>query len=414
MADAPLAFGLGLPFQEQLDFFRQKLNLPTDRWDDIWKAAHDRAFIVAGAAEADLLNDLRQAVDKAVTQGMTLRDFRKEFDAIVTRHGWHGWTGEGTDAGEAWRTRVIYETNIRASYAAGRYRQLTSPAMIQALPYWRYVHNDSVRHPRPLHKLWGDMRLTLRYNDPFWATHFPPNGWGCRCRIVATDAPGEGDATTPPEGWDKIDPKTKEQVGIDRGWGYEPGANADTPLRDLVDAKLFSLDAPIGAAMAEVLEPRLAAERAQAFVEFVNSVLSQPPRGQVFTVGALKPEWVQKAQELGVAPATAEIAVRDADIWHTFRSTKAYPLDLAWYKDLPNHLETAGAVLLDSTHPDAPAFLLIYDMGDAAKVVVRINYRIKKRGMMNIVETGRTLDAEALDTIRNEIGRGYMLVEGSL
>ena len=62
MADAPMSFGFGLPFQEQIDFFRAKLNLPTDRWDDIWKAAHDRAFVVAGAAKADLLNDLRQAL----------------------------------------------------------------------------------------------------------------------------------------------------------------------------------------------------------------------------------------------------------------------------------------------------------------------------------------------------------------
>lgn len=44
MAD-PLALALNLPFQEQIDFFRAKLNLPTARWDDIWKGAHDRAFV---------------------------------------------------------------------------------------------------------------------------------------------------------------------------------------------------------------------------------------------------------------------------------------------------------------------------------------------------------------------------------
>ena len=44
-----MKFGFNTPFAEQLDFFRQKLNLPSERWDDIQKAAHDRAFIVAGA-----------------------------------------------------------------------------------------------------------------------------------------------------------------------------------------------------------------------------------------------------------------------------------------------------------------------------------------------------------------------------
>lgn len=52
-----------LPFAEQIAFFRRKLNVPTERWDDLWQAAHDRAFVVAGAAKADLLEDLRGAVD---------------------------------------------------------------------------------------------------------------------------------------------------------------------------------------------------------------------------------------------------------------------------------------------------------------------------------------------------------------
>ena len=36
------------PFDEQAEFFRKKLNLPSTRWDDILKEQHDHAFIVAG------------------------------------------------------------------------------------------------------------------------------------------------------------------------------------------------------------------------------------------------------------------------------------------------------------------------------------------------------------------------------
>ena len=43
---AGVAGGLKTPFDEQIASFRRKLNLPTERWDDIWQAAHDRAFIV--------------------------------------------------------------------------------------------------------------------------------------------------------------------------------------------------------------------------------------------------------------------------------------------------------------------------------------------------------------------------------
>lgn len=32
-------------FAEQIEFFRQKLNLPTEVWDDIERAAHDLSLI---------------------------------------------------------------------------------------------------------------------------------------------------------------------------------------------------------------------------------------------------------------------------------------------------------------------------------------------------------------------------------
>ena len=100
------AFGFNTPFFEQLEFFRQKLNLPSERWDDIEKSAHDKGFIVAGAMQADLLADLRAAVDRAHEQGTGLEAFRQDFRRLVQKHGWTGWTGEGSAAGEAWRTRV--------------------------------------------------------------------------------------------------------------------------------------------------------------------------------------------------------------------------------------------------------------------------------------------------------------------
>ena len=174
MAKAAAEYG-SLPFKEQIEFFRAKLNLPTAHWTDIYTKEHDWAFVVAGATRDALLCDLRAAVEKAINQGTTLEEFRRDFDSIVDKHGWHGWTGEDRKGGKAWRTRTIYETNIATSYAAGRYQQL------QHAPLWRYVHADWVTTPRPQHQAWDG--LILPKDDPWWNTHFPPNGWGCKCSV---------------------------------------------------------------------------------------------------------------------------------------------------------------------------------------------------------------------------------------
>lgn len=44
-----------------------------------------------------------------------------------------------------------------------------------------YRHSGA-EHPRLQHKAWDG--LTLPADHPFWQTHYPPNGWRCRCRAV--------------------------------------------------------------------------------------------------------------------------------------------------------------------------------------------------------------------------------------
>lgn len=238
MDESDLTFaleGTRQQFRQQIDFFRAKLNLPTERWDDIKTAAHDRAFMVAGAQKADLLNDLRQAVDKSIS-GQSIGEFRKDFAAAVKKSGWSGWTGQGTKDGEAWRTRVSYQTNVATSYAAGRWQQLNDPDLKAVRPFWQYIHADGVVHPRPMHKAWGDSGLTLPADHPFWLTHFPPNGWGCGCRVKAVRLPRGTDATSPPDGWDAINEKTGAPAGIDKGWGYAPGASMPLVLQQKMAA----------------------------------------------------------------------------------------------------------------------------------------------------------------------------------
>lgn len=242
-----------LPFAEQIAFFKEKVHLPTEHWDDLLGAAHDRAFVVAGATGADLLADLHEAVRKGIADGTTLAEFRRDFDQIVKARGWTGFTGSDTPEGVAWRTRVIYETNLRTSYAAGRWQQIQ--AVKATRPYLEYRHSESVLHPRPLHQSWNG--LVLAADDPWWQTHYPPNGWGCKCRVFTLSQSDlarlgkTGPDAAPDDGErDWTNKRTGEVTripnGLDPGWNYAPGATWHPDLdrypyavaRDLVEANL--------------------------------------------------------------------------------------------------------------------------------------------------------------------------------
>jgi len=134
--------------------------------------------------------------------------------------GRYGWSYNG---GQGWRTRVIYDTNLRTAYQAGRYQQMTDPDVLASRPYWQYCHGDS-RHPRPEHLAWNGMALDA--DDPWWSTHYPPNGWGCKCKVVPLsrgdmNRAGKDEADDAPP--DTIDPATGEPAGIDKGWDYNVG-----------------------------------------------------------------------------------------------------------------------------------------------------------------------------------------------
>ena len=160
-----------LPFDDGINFFRQKLNTPSNSWDDVWQSAHNRAFMVAGVTKADMLNDFYTSVDKAISEGKSLGWFQNEFNNIKARYGWEH------NGQSAWRSQLIYETNIRQAYNAGREGQIQ--ALKATRPYALYKHGDS-ETPRVIHLKWNNMVLPV--DDPWWDTHSPSNGWGCKCK----------------------------------------------------------------------------------------------------------------------------------------------------------------------------------------------------------------------------------------
>jgi SPP1 gp7 family putative phage head morphogenesis protein len=205
-------------------YMRAKVGVPTERWSDLWEGMHGAGFMVAGATKAGLIEDFHEAVTAAIAEGRTLERFREDFDRIVAEHGW------SYNGSRGWRSRVIFDTNMRTAYAAGRWQQIQETK--RARPWLRYVTVGDHR-VRPEHQAWHD--LVLPVDDPWWETHFPPNDWGCRCRVDTMNdrdlkrmglKPGKA---PPVRMVERVINKNTEPVvvrtpeGIGPGFAYNPG-----------------------------------------------------------------------------------------------------------------------------------------------------------------------------------------------
>ncbi len=217
----------GTPFKEAIDFFQGKVRVPTRAYTDLMGAAHSKGFVVAGATKDELLADFQETIGRCIRDGLTLEDFRKDFDRIVAAHGWSYKGSRG------WRTRTIFETNIRTSYMVGKWQQAQETKRMR--PYGRYIHT-SVRHPRLDHQAWHGKVVPL--DDPWWSFRWPPNGWGCKCGVETVserELQREGwEVWNPPPDTTKMVPvKTPDGIievetvdGVDPSFAYNPGKAA--------------------------------------------------------------------------------------------------------------------------------------------------------------------------------------------
>lgn len=211
---------------DAIEFFRNKTRIPTRTWTDLWQQQHSAGFMIAGAQSDALLADFQSAIDDAIAGGETLASFRKRFDSIVEEHGW------SYNGSRNWRSQVIFDTNMRTAYSAGQWQQIQR--VKKERPYLRYVAVMDNR-TRPEHAAWHD--TVLPADDPWWQTHFPPNGWRCRCSVQSLnerdlDRYGlQVSDAAPPSPLVERAVNTAEgrktilvPQGIDPGFAYRPGA----------------------------------------------------------------------------------------------------------------------------------------------------------------------------------------------
>ena len=228
---------------------------PTLDWRALWQEEHAQQFTVSRLTRLDLLKTVQEKIAASVGGDLTRRDWTRDVTAMLKEAGWWGNIEVmDPDTGEVLTTRfnpsrvkLIYDTNVRMAHAAGRWERIQAAKGTH--PYLRYITKDDGR-VREEHAAWHN--LTLPVDAAFWATHYPPNGWRCRCRVIAMSQAeydrgqsptGDPLETTAPEpttvGWLNKYTGEIEQVplGIDPGFNYNVGMGRAARLAQTVDAK---------------------------------------------------------------------------------------------------------------------------------------------------------------------------------
>lgn len=211
-----------LPMKEAAVFWRDKVKLGPADFKKLSDEAKVRAFAISGIAKGDELTTVYNSLQKAIEQGLSYSDFKKECAEIFERRGW---TGK-----REWRVQNIFRTNIQTAYNVGRYTK--QKEMAEYFPYLQYsAVND--RRTRPTHRALDGKIFPV--DHAFWDTWYPPNGYRCRCSTLSLTEGQlkrrglkveEGDPTDTPI--EIADPTTgakmtTQQLMPDPGFAHHPG-----------------------------------------------------------------------------------------------------------------------------------------------------------------------------------------------
>lgn len=214
---APEVIAEGVPPDAAVEFWKWRAKLTDAEAQALGESAKHRAFYVTGLAHHDLVQLVSDGLEDALKNGETLADFKTRIMTAIQTQGWHDY-----------RIENIFRTNLQTAYAAGRYKKMQ--AVKASRPYWQYLAVMD-RRVRPSHAILDGKVYPADHE--FWATHYPPNGFRCRCGVRTlsqrqVDTLGLPVEKEMPQAGVWTDPKTGMEYfvhfpGPDKGFRNNPG-----------------------------------------------------------------------------------------------------------------------------------------------------------------------------------------------
>lgn len=185
-----------VPFTQAIDYAKQRnVVLPDVYYGKLSAQQRVQATTIAGLSQLSQIQEVIGKLNSVLENGGTFQSFLEDVE------------DGSVDLGLS-KSRLdnIFRTNIQTSYNRGRYEQQSRNTALR--PYLMYdAVNDG--RTRPTHLAMDN--VILPFNDPWWSTHYPPNGYRCRCTVIsltASQAKARGGVTqnppiaNPDEGFD--------------------------------------------------------------------------------------------------------------------------------------------------------------------------------------------------------------------
>ena len=336
--------------EEAVNYLKNKGYKITDNWHEMLADAHAKAFTVAKMTDAQMLKDTHAIVTQAIQEGWSSGKAERKLRDMFVSKGWL--KPEGTDGDKAkekeykkymaFRAKTIFRTNMQTAYSASRYLEQLQDA--DFAPYLQYkCIIDS--HTRPEHLALHDK--VYRYDDEFWASFYPPNGWGCRCYVInlsqreveqkglKVEKTKSGEVVVEDVVVNQKTGKTAQSaflrngdntdgdylVRTDAGWAHNTGAAAWN-----IDVKAYNEIKELPQAVKDkfVSDMALNLHKKDAYIAFVENTIKNglKSKGIEQTVTWLKPEILNVTISQNIDIKTPVIVMQDNRIGHIIGDVK--------------------------------------------------------------------------------------------
>lgn len=227
---------MSITYADALRYAREKRVVLPEEFYLLDLNARQYATTVSKLASLDQIRTVINLSNKAIETGSTFQEFQKAVKESGIELSPH-------------HLDNIFRTNIQNAYAHGIWTQ--QQANKANRPYLRYSSLTDSR-VRPSHLALNN--IIRHIDDSFWYTHYPPNGFKCRCGVDAlTEAQAKREGITVDEDLPDIQP--------DNGWTTGP-ANYGKQLNEILDQKIADAGPKLADELIKVRDEALVSQEA--------------------------------------------------------------------------------------------------------------------------------------------------------